>query len=251
MLRPLIETRTGVEIRVGIGFAVPINLVKSVMERILKHGRVVRGFLGVQIQEISSELAEAFNLPNENGAIVGDVISDSAADEAGLEKGDVIVGFDGEKVEDTRHLRLMVARTAPDTKTKVNVIRNGEEMEFKVLLKELPGTEMAGDIYKGHGGSENKLLSGIIIDDLNPQIRQQLNIPAGLEGAYVREVETDAAAFTEGLRAGDVIIEINRTSVKNASEAIETVRTVKGNSVLLYIWSNGGKRYIVIKNGVR
>ncbi len=232
----------------GIGFAVPTNLMKSVMERILKHGRVVRGFLGVQIQDISSELAEVFNLSSENGAIVGNVIPDSAAHEAGLEKGDVIVQFKGKKVKDTRHLRLLVARTAPKTKTKVMVIRNGKEMEFNVLLEELPGTEMAGNIYESQTGGEIKLLSGILIDDLNHHIRQQINIPTDLEGAYVREIKEDSVAFAEGLRKGDVIIEINRTPVKNADDAIKISRNIRDGSILLYIWSNYGKRYIVIKN---
>ena len=232
----------------GIGFAVPTNLVKSVMERILKHGRVVRGFLGVQIQDISTELAEAFNLSDNNGAIIGYVIPGSAAEETGLEKGDVIIEFKGTKVKDTRQLRLMVARTAPETKTRVNVMRDGEKMEFDVILKELPGTEMAGDFYNSQRENDNKLLSGIIIDDLNPQIRRRFNIPSELEGAYVREIKTDAAAFTEGLREGDVIIEIDRSPVKNAGEAIKLSRKIKADSVLLYIWSKGGKRYIVIKN---
>ena len=232
----------------GIGFAVPINLAKSVMERILNHGRVVRGFLGVLIQDVTPELSQAFNLPANQGALVGEVTSDSAAEEAGIKKGDVILSFNGKKVEDVRHLRLMVARTQPDTKVKVDLIRDGEELELEVNLKELPGSEMASGKLKAQDQDTSGLLMGIIVDDLNPRTRQQLGVPDKVSGAVVSEIKPDSPAYDAGLRQGDIILEINRVQVRNESEAIKASRKINEDSVLLYVWGRGNGRYIVVKD---
>ncbi len=230
----------------GIGFAVPVNLVKSVMERLLKHGRVVRGFLGVVIQEITPDLAAAFDIDVDEGAIVSEVTPESAAEAAGMEKGDVIVEFDGKAVKDVRHLRLMVARTAPDSEVSVEVIRDRQRKPLTAVLKELPGTELAGSFDSGDDADDSGLLRGIAVDDLNANTRRQLGISADLDGAVVQDIESDAPAYEAGLREGDIILEINRTAVRNAAEAIKESRRVKGDSVLLYVWSKGGRRYIVV-----
>ena len=229
----------------GIGFAVPINLAKSVMDRILNHGRVIRGFLGVTIQDVTPDLAEAFNLPDEKGAVVGDINPDSAAEEAGIQKGDVIVKFNGKKVEDSRNLRLMVAKTAPDTDVAITVIRDGKEIKLKATLKELPGSEIAQGMKKSDAGSN--LLSGITVDDLNPGIRQQLNVSSDVNGAVVVKIDPESPGAQAGVQKGDIILEINRKPVKNANDAIKLSRDIKGDSVLLYVWSKGSGRYIVVK----
>ena len=229
----------------GIGFAVPINLAKSVMDRILNHGRVIRGFLGVTIQDVTPDLAEAFDLSSEKGAVVGDVNQDSAAAEAGIQKGDVIVEFNGKKVEDSRNLRLMVAKTAPDTDVAITVIRNSKEIKLKATLKELPGSEIAQGMKKSDAGSN--LLSGITVDDLNPRIRQQLNVPSDVSGAVVVKIDPESLGAKAGVQKGDIILEINRKPVKNANDAIKLSRGIKGDSVLLYVWSKGSGRYIVVK----
>ena len=231
----------------GIGFAIPINLAKSIMERILQHGRVVRGFLGVMIQDITPDIAEAFGLADEQGALVGEVTSESAADEAGIHKGDVILEFNGKKVKDTRDLRLRVARTEPGTSVNITVNRNGKLTDLKAVLKELPGSEIATPGEQPGGDGDGVLFAGINIGDISIQVRQQLNIPDDVKGALVNNVKQDNPAYDAGLRKGDIILEINRTPVKNADEAIKIARKSEGKSALLYVWSNGGKRYIVIK----
>ena len=232
----------------GIGFAVPINLAKSVMERILNHGRVVRGFLGVRIQDVTPELSGAFKLPEQNGAIVGEVTPGSAAEKAGIRIGDVIVEFDGKNVRDVRHLRLMVARTAPNSEVLIKLIRDAKPIELTAILQELPGNEMAGGTQNSKGHSEDELLIGIIVGDLDPAIRQQSGIPTEINGALVIEIKPGTPAYDAGLRRGDVIIEIDRVPVNNANEAIKASRNVKKDKVLLYVWSNGGARYIVVNN---
>ena len=233
----------------GIGFAVPINLAKSVMERILKHGRVIRGFLGVMIQDITPEIAEAFNLTDTQGVLIGEVTAGSAGEEAGIEKGDVILEFNDKKVKNTRALRLMVARTAPGTEVIIKVNRNGEIIDLKAILKELPGSEIAATAGNtGDNAEGGELFSGVSVENINPHIRQQLNVPNDIKGALIRSVRADSPAFDAGLRKGDIILEINRLPIKNAEEAITIGRNTKEKTALLYIWSNGGKRYVVIKD---
>ena len=232
----------------GVGFAVPINLAKSVMERILNHGHVVRGFLGVRIQDVTGELADAFNLPAQQGAIVGEVTIGSAAEDGGILKGDVIVEFNGKNVEDVRHLRLMVARTPPDTNVEVKVIREGKTHKLNVRLQELPSGEITRSTKKSGAHAEDELLIGIIVGDLDFGIRQGRGIPPDLEGALVLDIKPDAPAYEAGLKRGDIILEIDRIPVKNAADAIKASQTIKKDAVLLYVWNDGGSRYIVVKN---
>ena len=232
----------------GIGFAVPINLAKSVMERILNHGHVVRGFLGVRIQNVTPELQDAFSLATQQGAIVGEVTPGSAAENGGILKGDVIVEFNGKNVEDVRHLRLMVARTAPDSNVEVKVIRDGEALSLNVTLQELPGGEITSSVKTSGRHPQDELLIGIIVGDLDFGIRQGRGIPPDLHGALVLDVKPDTPASEAGLKRGDIILEIDRIPVKNAAEAIKASRTIKKDAVLLYVWNDGGSRYIAVKN---
>jgi serine protease Do len=127
----------------GIGFAVPVNLARYVMEHIIAEGKVMRGYLGVKIQSLTPALAKEFKLPEQTGALVGEVTSDSPAEQAGLKKGDVVVEFDGKKVIDSRHLRLMVAEKAPGSTVTAKVLRDGKEQTFVVKLGELPSEAVA------------------------------------------------------------------------------------------------------------
>jgi serine protease Do len=127
----------------GVGFAVPVNLARSVMERIIKDGKVTRGYIGVTIQPVTEELAREFKLQGTTGALVGDVSARSPAEKAGLKAGDVIVEFNGKKVNDGRHLRLMVAQTAPGTNVTVKVVREGKQESFNLKLEEMPSDGMS------------------------------------------------------------------------------------------------------------
>ena len=233
----------------GIGFAVPINLARDVMEQIISHGKVTRGYLGVSIQPVTPDLAKEFKLPENTGALIGDVTPRSPAAEAGLKEGDVIVEFNNKKVTDSRHLRLMAAQTAPGTKVPVKVLRDGNEHSFTVKLGELPteGLAKAGGRSGGlRRGTQADALDGVLVENLDARYRRQFNIPDQVEGALVVRVDAASPAAAAGLRPGDVILEINRQRVHSADEAVERSQEIKGDRVLLRVWSGGGSRYLVV-----
>jgi serine protease Do len=233
----------------GIGFAVPINLARYVMERLISDGKVTRGYLGVMIQPVTPDLAKEFKLPENTGGLVGDVTAKSPAAEAGLKEGDVIVEFNGRKVTDSRHLRLMAAQTAPGTKVPVKVLRDGKEETFTVKLGELPAEGLAKAGGRSGGlrrGNQADPLDGVVVENLDARYRQQFNIPSQVQGALVVDVDAASPAATAGLRPGDVILEINRQRVSNADEAVQRSEEVKGDRVLLRVWSGGGSRYVVV-----
>jgi len=231
----------------GIGFAIPINLARSVMDNLLSHGKVVRGYLGVMIQDVTPELAEAFGLKENRGALIGEVQPDTPAARAGLKAGDVVVAMNGRSVEDSSKFRLRVSQTAPGSRVRLSIIRDGRPMEVTVKLDELSDQKRAasGGIGAGHGGSD--LLNGVQVGDLDGKARQQFQIPERVEGAIVLDVAPDSPAERGGLRVGDVIQSINHRPVKDSAAAIQLSRQLKDNRVLLRVWSRGGSHYLVIK----
>jgi serine protease Do len=229
----------------GIGFAVPVNLAKNVMEQLIENGRVVRGFLGVNIQTMNPALAKQFGLKDTKGALVSEVTPNSPAAKAGLKSGDVIVEFNGKPVQDSRHLKLAVGATSPGTKAPVKVMREGDTKNFTITLKELPGDQLA----KKDNGSANDTdaLDGVVVADIDSTVRQQFELPRDLKGAVVTDVDPDSASFAAGLRPGDVILEIDRKPVNNAEEAVRLSENVKDKaSILLRVWSKGGSHYLVV-----
>jgi len=239
-----ILSRTGGNL--GIGFAVPINLARDIMERIIKDGRVIRGYLGIMIQPVTPELQKAFNLADSSGALVGEVTPGSAAEEAGLKAGDVIVEYDGKKVVDAKELRMVVSQMAPGKKVNLKAIREGKEKTFAVTLRELPA-----DKQSAAGGEEPNsgavgVLEGVVIADLNPEIRRQINAPEKLNGVVVMQVDPDSPAYDAGLREGDVIQEIDRKPVKDVQEALQASRKIGAVQALLRVWSKGASRFVVV-----
>src|SRR6185369_1436144 len=187
----------------GIGFAVPINMARYVMERINQEGRVVRGYLGVYVQPVTRELAKAFNLADQSGALLGGVSPGTPAGRAGLKEGDVIVEFNGKKVADSRHLRLMVAETRPNTKANVKLLREGKEVVTSVTIGELPPEHAAAPGPRGRGATpkgDALSLEGVEVGDLDGRIRQQFGIPSDVVGALVMNVDPGTPAFDAGLR---------------------------------------------------
>ena len=229
----------------GIGFAVPINMARAVMDRILKDGKVVRGYLGVSIQPLTPDLAEEFGLKNGSGALVAAVSPGTPAEKAGLKEGDVVVEFEGKKVEDSRQLRLMVAQTPPGAQVRFKVMREGKERQVSATLAELPADGIAS--VESPDSKGNDVLDGITVGDLDNRTRRQFEIPSSIEGALVIEVDPDSPAFNAGLRVGDVIIEINRRAVANADEAVELSERLRSNRALLRVWSRGITRYVVVE----
>ena len=229
----------------GIGFAVPVNLARYVMESIIEHGRVIRGYMGVNIQDISPGLAEKFELKERQGALVSDVNPDSPAEKGGLRNGDVILEFDGRPVRDSRSLKLQVAQTGPGKEVPVKVSRDGKVKELEVTLKEFPQDKALAKSSASPSQSDD-VTDGITVDDLSPEARQEFNIPRNVNGALVTDVAPDSPGFEAGLRPGDVILEINRKSVRNSEDAVKLSENVKDDA-LLRVWSRGGSRYVVLQ----
>lgn len=236
----------------GVGFAVPVHIVRDVMDQIIRSGQVTRGYLGVLIQPLTPELARAFNIEERKGALVASVNPGSPAAEAGLKEGDVITEFNGKGINDSRHLRLMVAQTAPETKASLKYLREGKEQQAQITLGELEaeqlaqGTEGRGPAT-GSGGSG--ALEGVEFAELTSQLRRQMNIPNNVQGVIITEVQPGSAAERAGLEPGQVIEEVNRKPVRNLQDATASLRnTGESATVLLRVWSEGSSRFVVLDN---
>jgi serine protease Do len=227
----------------GIGFAVPVNMARSVMEQILKSGKVSRGYLGILIQEVTPDLAKAFSLPSPEGALVGDVTPDSPGAKAGLQKGDVITALNGQKVSDSLELRLRISQMAPGSSVKMDVYRNGQKQEMSATLGEFPEkAETAQNAPQG----EAPALEGVQVENLNSDITQQLNLPAGTRGVVITRVDPDSIAAETGLQRGDVIQEVNRKPVNNVEQFRAAIRAAANQPLLLLINRGGSSSYVVI-----
>lgn len=232
----------------GIGFAVPVNMARFVMERLIDGGKVVRGYMGLLPQPITPELAKLFKLKSQNGALVGEVVPNSPAAKAGLKDGDVIIEFNNRKVGDDNELRLMSSQTAPGTKVPVKLIRDEKEKTIDVVLAELPTNTRASILPNGKEAPAPRedALEGVEVSDLDAAARRQYGIPNSVQGALVTNVDPDSPAFRDGLRAGAVILSIDRKPVKNADDAVKLSEGISSKLVLLQVWFNGGSRFITV-----
>ncbi len=229
----------------GIGFAIPVNLARDVMDSLIKDGRVTRGYLGVMIQDVNPSLAKEFKLKDNKGALVSDVTPESPAKKAGFQEGDLILEFNGKKVTDSRHLKLEVARTRPGETVPVKILRDGGTKTLEVKVKELPGSESLAKNSDSQS-DDTGTLNGVGVADLDSQVRQQFGLPANVKGVVVTQVDPNSAAAEAGLRPGDVIQEINRKPVRSAEEAVQMTEKATDKTSLLRVWRNGGSRYVVV-----
>jgi serine protease Do len=230
----------------GVGFAIPSNLARSVMESLVQNGHVTRGYLGVVIQNVTPTLAEEFKLKDNKGALIGDVVPDGPADKAGLKNGDVVTEFNGHPVTDSRRLQLDVASTKPGSSVPVEILRNGEKKSLDVTVKELPGADKLAS-KDSSNESDNGTLNGVEVADLDQQARQQFDVPRNIKGAVVTQVDPGSAAAEAGLKPGVVIQEINHQPVKSADEAVKlTEKSSDDKRTLVRVWEKGGSHYVVV-----
>jgi serine protease Do len=241
----------------GVGFAVPSNLARSVMERLIKFGRVARGYIGVELQrEITPDLAEKYNLPDRNGAMVRQVSPNTPAATTGLRQGDIIREVDGKKIADGRQLRLSISETAPGSKVTLAILRVEQgkkpvEKTVTLTLGELPKlvADIGSRVEPGNDTEPDQdALDGVEVTDLKPDIRQQNDIPRNIHGALVSSVDEDSNSAKAGLRQGDVVVEINHEPVRNADDAVELSKNAKGSRMLLRLWREGGIISIIVDN---
>jgi serine protease Do len=232
----------------GIGFAIPSNMARDVMTDLIKDGKVERGYLGVMIQDVTPALAKEFNLKDNNGAIVSDVMPRSPADKAGLTSGDVITEFDGHKVSDGQHLKLAVGKAKLGETIPVKFLREGSTETVRVTIKDQPGTEnlAKADSHGDKDKDDTGTLVGVGVGNLDRETRQELKLPENLRGAVVTEVKPDSAAAEAGLKPGDIIQEIDRKAVKNADDAIRLTEKKDDKATLLRIWREGNSHYMVV-----
>jgi len=228
----------------GVGFAIPINLAKMVRSSILAEGRVVRGWLGVYIGELTEELREAFETEVEQGVLIQQVMEGSPAEAAGLREADIILALDGEPVESVQDLRFRIAAMRPGAQVDVTVMRDGRRNTIVVELGELESDEATASDQP----SDRVTDLGLEIDDLNDEYREELGLDADLEGVVVLSVDRGSPAADEGLRPGDVIVEVGRDPVSSERAFRRAVNDVApGDVLLLTVESRAARRFVAIR----
>ena len=241
----------------GIGFAVPINMARNVLERLVSGGKIERGYLGIIQQDIDAGLAKQFNLPDQNGALVGDVIPDAPAAKAGLKSGDVILSVNGKPIADAHSLQLTVSQCAPGSAATIKFIRNGVNKTFVITLGELPGVSSGSNDQNNPetGSSKADALDGVTVADLDPQIRSLLRVPASVQGAIVTDVDSESNSADAGLQRNDLIVEINRQPVTGSDDAVRLCKAAKDDQILVKVWRRlggfAGTRYLSVDNTKR
>ena len=217
----------------GVGFAVSSGMSKPIYESLVKTGKVVRGYLGIGIQDLNHDLAKSFGVTGTNGAVVTDVKEDGPADKAGIKQGDVILSFQGTPIEDAVTLQRAVTRTAVGSKATVKVLREGHEKEITVTMAELPDNQQ---VAKTETEPSDQPLAGLAVQELDRETAQELGLKGKIQGVVVTNVDPESDAERAGLMPGDVIREINRkpvTSMKEFDRAASSLK--KGQTVLVLI----------------
>lgn len=228
----------------GIGFAIPINLAKSVITQLKSTGKVVRGWLGVLVQQITPDIAEGLGLSEPKGALVSDVTPGSPADKAGIRRQDIITEFNGQKINDMQELPRLVAATPPGTQVTLKFLRNGREQSVRLRLGELP-EEVAKS--GGPGGQQIEQNLGLIVQEINPEMQRRLGIQDS-QGVIITSVESGSIAEEAGLRPGDIILEINKKQVKSLDDYRKGIDSIKsGQTALLLVKRNKNTLYVALK----
>jgi serine protease Do len=229
----------------GVGFAVPTSMSKPVFESLIKHGKVVRGYLGIGIQDLTQDLTTSFGLQEPKGALVSEVKEDSPADRAGIKQGDVIIEYDGAPVPDAAALQRLVTKTPVDAKTTIKVLRDGREKDLTARVGELPDALQTARLDSDEADHS---LAGVAVQDLDRETAHELGLKGKIQGVIVTEVQPDSGAERAGLRPGDVIREINRRPVKSVKDYEKAASEVKkGDNVLMLINRRGASLFLSAK----
>jgi len=228
----------------GIGFAIPISMARSVMDQIVSHGKVVRGYLGVYIQDVSPDIAKQFGLSENRGVLIGDVSPDTPGAKAGLKRGDVILALNGQATSGADQLRLHISQMPPGSNARLQVWRDGKMQDINVMLGELPADKSAstGSDETSTGG-----LQGVDVQELTPDIAHELNIPPGTRGVVIGSVDSSSAAAEAGLERGNVIEEVNHKPVANIEQYKQAVAAAGEQPVLLLVNQSGVTRFVVVQ----
>jgi len=229
---------------VGIGFAIPVNMAKFVMEELIEHGQVRRGLLGVQISDLNPLLAEAMGLETTDGVLISKVLKDRAAARGGVEEEDIVLELDGKKVHDSTELKSIIGRTAPGKKVELLVLRNGKEKRLKVELEALTEEALAANDAENDNSEVDPGQLGLAVQELTPELSSRLGYE-DMEGVLVVQVRPGSEAARRGLERGLLIVGINRTMVKSLRDYKEVLSQIEpGEAFTLRVRSRNNKRLL-------
>lgn len=233
----------------GIGFAVPSSMARQVMDSLVKYKKVVRGWLGVSIQDVTSDLADEFGVKDLKGALVSGVMKKSPADKAGIKQGDVILQYNGKIVEDTGHLRNMVSQTPINTTVKVKMLRAKKELEVEVVIAELPkklsGTSQREEEAENNNAGESGALTGLVARELTPELARRFGIDENEKGVVVLKADPSGKVFEAGIRPGDIILQINQKTITNLEEYKSAASLIKKKERILFLIRRKGQDLFV------
>jgi serine protease Do len=233
---------------VGVGFAIPSSTVEMVVAELRDDGEVERGWLGVTIQNVTPEIAAAIGLDEPHGALVADVAEDSPSD-GKLETGDVILSFDGSRVESSRELPQLVAAADPESRVEVEVLRQGERQTVELQLGRLDAERMAalepGDRGEAEGLASDRL--GATLAPITPAVRDQLELDENVEGVVITSLDGDGLAAESGLQVGDVILQVGGTAVESPRDVTEAIGAAKTDAVLMQIEREGARIFVGVR----
>jgi serine protease Do len=228
----------------GMGFAIPAQIAKPTVDTLIRYGKVDHGYIGIGITDVTPENSKFFNLTNNVGAVVTRVEPDSPGGKAGLRIGDVIISVDGNKVTDAGELQVAVGQRQPGSTLNLGLLRDGKQISVPVTLENM---DHATAKTAGNSAESGKPRWGLGLQDMSPDLREQLQVPADVHGAVVTDVQPGSSADNAGLQRGDVILEVNRHKVDSAAAVKEAMSSVpNGQEVMLLVWSNGGNTFRVL-----
>jgi serine protease Do len=236
----------------GVGFAIPVNLARRIADQIVTTGRVERGYLGVEPQSLTPELAEEFKA--DRGALLAQVTPGSPAAKAGLKPGDVVTKVNDAAIRDEGQLLLTISSLAPSTSVTIEYLRGGKMQTARATLERRPDEKIARErqarpekLSPTGREPERNALDGVGVTDLTPELRERLELPGDLKGAVITEIDPTSASAREGLRAGDVILELDHKPVSNARQAVDLSKQLSGQKVLARVWREGQTRFVMIQ----
>jgi serine protease Do len=229
----------------GIGFAVPINMARHVMDQIIEHGKVERAYLGILPQDVTPAMAKAFGVSEAQGALVGDITPDGPASHSDLKKGDIILAINGQPISDANQLRLQVGMMAPNANVKLKVLRDGKTHEVAVQLKSFPDKAERASLNKSE--APDSALEGVTVENVTPEMAHELKLSPATKGVVVDEVSPASRAAEAGLKPGDVIQEANHRPVKSVSDFRSAVNAKsKDDPVLLLVNREGSTIFLTV-----
>jgi serine protease Do len=226
----------------GIGFAVPVNLARHVMDQILKNGKVERAYLGILPQDVTPSIAKAFGAKEAKGAVVGDITANSPAAHSDLKQGDIILEVNGKPIDDANQLRLQIGLLSPGSTVQLSVLRAGTPQQVMVKMGEFPSKEERASLDRNETGSA---LEGVSVENLTPQTAREMKLAPETKGVVVAEVDPSSRAADAGIRTGDVIQQVNRQAVNSVQDFDQAMASGKKDQPTLLLVNREGNTLFV------